>query len=575
MAYGSVNVPGVSGVSEDELNKVKAAAETAKEDAANALNAAGLAAKTADEAKVAAGEAQTAAAEAATALEKIQKEIEEGGGIGGGDSANANVLTITFEAGFAGAEYTITDGSDTKSGTVPEGLTVSVRAVNCNSTYTITATADDGNVYVVMGAYYGQYSVRLAKFTATINVTAVTGAEITAVDEDGGTYRATADSSGAAAIAVNQAGRYTVSGTYEGATSNSATVTVSSNGGTYTAAVRFIVLTVNAPVGSQLTVQNGSVSLSGTSNGRDAYYLPSTGSWTVTMVREEKTVSRTVNVVAYTDYAIKVMLVSAILEENDWETIREVSDAGEGENYWDVGDLKSITLNGKVGKTTLTNLKISAFIIGFNHNSEKEGENRIHFQIGKISGKPAALCDSSYNSRVSADGYFSMNTSETNDGGWRNSYMRNTLLGGLYDPKKPLENSLLAAMPEDLRQEMKSVTKYTDNVGNGTNATGNVTGTTDYLWLLSEYEVQGKRTYANNAEQSSQKQYDYYKAGNSKIAYKHSATNTAVWWWLRSPYYYYNYGFCFVYTDGTANNNNANYSAGVLPGFCYTLGQME
>lgn len=94
-----------------------------------------------------------------------------------------------------------------------------------------------------------------------------------------------------------------------------------------------------------------------------------------------------------------------------------------------------------------------------------------------------------------------------------------------------------------------------------------MTEITDYLFLLSEYEVQGKRTYANSAEQTSQKQYDYYKAGNNKIAYKHSSTGAAVWWWLRSPCYTNGSLFCFVYTDGTAGGNTANYSAGVLPGF--------
>ena len=42
----------------------------------------------------------------------------------------------------------------------------------------------------------------------------------------------------------------------------------------------------------------------------------------------------------------------------------------------------------------------------------------------------------------------------------------------------------------------------------------------------------------------------------------------AVWWWLRSPNYTGNNNFRYVYTDGTNHNNNANYCAGVRPGFC-------
>ena len=137
--------------------------------------------------------------------------------------------------------------------------------------------------------------------------------------------------------------------------------------------------------------------------------------------------------------------------------------------------------------------------------------------------------------------------------------MRKTLLGNSNSPTSPLANSLMAALPSDLRAVMKSVTKYTDNTGNSSNSSGNVTATTDYLWLLAEFEVQGGRSYANQYEQNSQLQYDYYKAGNSKIAYKHTAVGTAVWWWLRSPYYYGNYHVCSVNTGGGSGAGNAYY----------------
>ena len=192
--------------------------------------------------------------------------------------------------------------------------------------------------------------------------------------------------------------------------------------------------------------------------------------------------------------------------------------------YWDVGDTKTIVINGKVGNTTFSNLSIDAFIVGFNHNSSREGANRIHFQLGKIGGKMVGLIDSNYNSSSSSSGYFQMNTSNTNSGGWNGSYMRKTLLGNSNTPTSPLANSLMAALPADLRAVMKSVTKYTDNTGNASNSSANVTATTDYLWLLAEFEVQGARSYANQYEQNYQQQYAYYSAGNSKVAYRHSAT---------------------------------------------------
>ena len=264
--------------------------------------------------------------------------------------------------------------------------------------------------------------------------------------------------------------------------------------------------------------------------------------------------------------SVEVTLPTKVLNDNSWETIREVSSAGLGANYWAVGDTKSIVLNGAVVGYTFSNLTVNAFILGFNHNSAKEGANKIHFQIGKIGSTAVALCDSQYNNYGSSAG-FRMNTSNTNSGGWNDSYMRKTVLGNTNTPTNPLANSLMAALPSDLRAVMQPVTKYTDNTGNSSNSSGNVTATTDYLFLLAEFEVFGTRSGANQYEQNSQAQYDYYKAGNSRVANNHSAVSTAVWWWLRSPHYTSNFTFRIVYTDGTSSSYPANYSAGVRPGF--------
>ena len=282
----------------------------------------------------------------------------------------------------------------------------------------------------------------------------------------------------------------------------------------------------------------------------------------------------TVSVAAGTNYnapanktcSVEVTMPTKNLSDNDWATIREVSSAGLGANYWAVGDMKEITINGKVGNHTFSNLKINAFILGFNHNASKEGNNLIHFQIGKMGTTAVALCDSQYNSSGSSAG-FRMNTSNTNSGGWNGSYMRKTLLGNTGTPTSPISNSMMAALPSDLRAVMQSVTKYTDNTGGGSNNASYVTATKDYLFLLAEFEAFGTRYGANSAEQNYQLQYDYYKAGNSRVAYNHSAVSTAVWWWLRSPSYYHSNYFRSVNTGGSDNNYYAYYSAGVRPGF--------
>ena len=265
--------------------------------------------------------------------------------------------------------------------------------------------------------------------------------------------------------------------------------------------------------------------------------------------------------------SVSVTLPTTSLNDNTWATIKEVSDAGQGENYWSVGDTKRITINGKVGNFTFSNLAIDAFIIGFNHNSSREGTNRIHFQIGKIGGKDVCLCDSQYGSGQSGNGYFNMNPNNSNSGGWNGSYMRKTLLGNSGTPSSPPANSMLAALPSDLRAVMKSVTKYSDNTGGSPDNASYVTSTTDYLFLLAEFEYHGARSYANSAEKNFQLQYSYYKAGNSKVKYKHGETGTAAYHWCRSVYVGGTHYFCLVNTNGSANNTNASYSWGAAPGF--------
>ena len=284
----------------------------------------------------------------------------------------------------------------------------------------------------------------------------------------------------------------------------------------------------------------------------------------------------TVKVAAGTNYSapanktcsVSVTLPTSTLTDNSWATIREVSSAGKGANYWAVGDMKAIVINGKVGNTTFSNLSINVFILGFNHNSAKEGSNLIHFQIGKIGTTAVGLCDSMYNSTTSSSGYFNWNTSNTNSGGWNACTKRKTLYGNSGTPSSPVSNSLMAALPSDLLAVMQPVTKYTDNTANGGgNVASYITATTDYLFDLAEFEVFGSRSYANSYEQNYQLQYDYYKAGNSKVAYNHSAVSTAVRWGLRSPYYPSDLYFCSVNTDGTVNSSFAHRSLALRPGF--------
>ena len=254
---------------------------------------------------------------------------------------------------------------------------------------------------------------------------------------------------------------------------------------------------------------------------------------------------------------VTVSLPDTSLANNTPDIIAAAAKSGQAANYWSVGDKVGIAVNGSFGGLSYNNT-VYAFILGFNHNSSVEGGNSIHFQ----SGKTAAGVDIAFvNSYGSTSTGFCMNTSNTNSGGWNNSYMRKTICP-----------AFLAALPTAWQNIIAACTKYSDNTGGGSNTASYVTATSDKIWLLSEMEVQGTRSYANSAEANYQKQYDYYRNGNSKVKYQHTATTSACSWWLRSVNASNTNNFCNVNTDGSANNNNAYNSNGFAPGFKNNLG---
>lgn len=250
------------------------------------------------------------------------------------------------------------------------------------------------------------------------------------------------------------------------------------------------------------------------------------------------------------------------LNDMSWEEIRAISDAGLASSYFNVGDRKAVTLNGTVGSLSL-NGTYYCYIIGIDHNSAIEGTNRIHFQFGYTAasgGVHIAFIDSGYNNVHDSGLYFNMNSAQSSSGGWTNSRMRTTIIP-----------TFKACLPSDLQAVLKTVTKYSDNTGSSDIASDTasyVTATTDDIFLLSEWEVFGARSYSNSAEKNYQAQYAWYSAGNSKERYCHSATGSTARWWLRSVSVGYSGVFGFVDTPVRAAGHFANYSLGFAPAFC-------
>lgn len=317
---------------------------------------------------------------------------------------------------------------------------------------------------------------------------------------------------------------------------------------------------VTVEAGSTVTATMGTMTRNAVySQGVYVIDVPAFGNWVVTATKGANTATAAVSVTKAGMYEVTLKYISATLNDNDWATIRDIADASEGANYWAVGDTKQITINGKLSDgLTLSNYQTWVYIIGFDHNSSVEGTGIAFggFKTAQTSGTDVALCDSGYGSNKSSGQWFNMNNNNSTTGGWASCNMRNNTL--------PL---VKAALPSDLQSVLKTTTIYTDNTGGSSTAASYVTATQDELYLLAEWEIFGKRTYANTAEQTKQQQYAYYVAGNSKVKCRHDSTATAVYWWERSVYAARANYFCNVSTNGTADDTSAYYSFGLAVAF--------
>lgn len=96
-----------------------------------------------------------------------------------------------------------------------------------------------------------------------------------------------------------------------------------------------IIVTVTS--GATVTATKGSLSESGTSvNGTCTLIVPEAGTWSVSATLDGKT-SDTKAVTITDSYAVSLNFVYPTLNKNTWETIKDISDAGQGANYWSVG----------------------------------------------------------------------------------------------------------------------------------------------------------------------------------------------------------------------------------------------
>lgn len=215
-----------------------------------------------------------------------------------------------------------------------------------------------------------------------------------------------------------------------------------------------------------------------------------------------------------------------VFSENEWADIIEACHANEVPDEWvaDGACYKDMDIGG-------TNYRID--IIGKNHDDLADGTGKapLTFQLHDC-----------------YDETKQMNSSNTNSGGWTNCAMRSTHLP-----------AILNLMPAEVKTAIREVQKKTS----AGSQSSSIQTTNDKLFLLSEIEIFGSTT---NSFAGEGKQYDYYKAGNSKVK---NLSGGAIVWGERSPYSSNSGSFCSVNRSGNAGANIASVSCGVAFCFCF------
>ena len=213
----------------------------------------------------------------------------------------------------------------------------------------------------------------------------------------------------------------------------------------------------------------------------------------------------------------------SVFANNTWKQIIEACHNNAVPDTWNVADQKPMTING---------VDYQIDIIGKNHDTYTAGGKApLTFQLHDCYGETKK-----------------MNSTNTNNGGWTSCAMRQEHLP-----------AILSQMPTEVQSGIREVSKKA-SVGGESSTIETVS---DKLFLLSEIEIFGSVSFSKSGEGT---QYDYYKAGNSKVK---NRNGSAASWWERSPYASNSTRFCLVYSDGDVEANSASRAGGVAFAFCF------
>lgn len=213
------------------------------------------------------------------------------------------------------------------------------------------------------------------------------------------------------------------------------------------------------------------------------------------------------------------------LDHLSWDEINRIGISGKARVTFALGATKHDRMkNGFVAEWR---------IIGFGHDDLADG-----------SGKAAISWDMV---KVYKEEW-AMNDEYTNAGGWDKCKMN-----------QRMNSELLSQCSDELQAIIKPVIKLTS----AGSRSGEIIKSICKLWLKSEKELYGRCLYSAPGEGS---WYEYYRQEGVPY-YAENEDGERVWQWLRSAYYDYIDGFCYVNIDGFANYGSAKGASALSPGF--------
>ena len=207
-----------------------------------------------------------------------------------------------------------------------------------------------------------------------------------------------------------------------------------------------------------------------------------------------------------------------------------------------IGDTATVTLSSATAsRATITAGTYKVRIIGFNHDTLANGSKAgISFEFVNVIGNAI---------------FYDSTGAKTNYSGWGDSDLKNVL-----------NATVLTKLSN--RSYIKSVKKeYTKSTNSGKSYT-TVNDNYDQLWLMSYWEVFGKKD--TNDAQTSGTQYAYYKVNNTATnRVKQDSKSTKKYWWLRSIPTSQNSIFFYISTYGIsgATTYGTTSGCGIAPGF--------